>query len=89
MEIVTEFGSFIYNHLHMEMYDFADIFQAKVDELLSAIKVIKTYIHDILFLIQERFYNNTDKLRVIFHRLYDAGLKVNAPMCNFGLKKIP
>ena len=35
--IVTEFGKFIYNRLPMGMCASGDIFQAKVDELLSDI----------------------------------------------------
>ena len=49
--IVTGFGKFRYNCLLMIMCALGGIFQAKVDELLSDIKVVKTYIDDILVLI--------------------------------------
>ena len=42
----------------MVMYDLGDIFQAKVDELLSDIKGVKTYIDDILVLSKYFFVNH-------------------------------
>ena len=52
--IITEFGRFIYNRLHMGMCASGEILQAKVDKLNSDIKSIKTYINAILFLSEER-----------------------------------
>ena len=86
---VTKFGKFRYNCLPMGMCASGDIFQAKVDKLLSDIKVFKTYIDDILVLGKVSFENHIDRLIVIFSRLRAAGLKVNAPKCSFGLKEIP
>ena len=48
--IVTGFGNFIYNRLHMDMCASGDIFQAKVDELIGDIEGVKTHIDDILVL---------------------------------------
>ena len=48
--IVTEFGRFIYNRLPTGMCASEEIFQAKVDELISDIEGVKTYIGDILVL---------------------------------------
>ena len=45
--IVTEFGKFRYNLLPMGMCTSGDIFQTKVDELLSDIEGVKTYINDV------------------------------------------
>ena len=39
--IVTEFGKFRYNRLHMGMFASGDIFQPKVDELLGDIEGVK------------------------------------------------
>ena len=41
--IVTEFGNFRYNRLPMGLCASGDIFQAKVDELLSDIKDVEKY----------------------------------------------
>ena len=46
MTIVTKFGKFRYNRLPMGICASGYIFQAKVDELLSDIEGVKTYIDD-------------------------------------------
>ena len=70
------------------MCTLGDSFQAKLDKLLGDIKGIKTYIDDIIVLRKDRFEKNIDQLIIIFGRLRTAGIKVNAPMCSFGLKEI-
>ena len=77
--IVTEFGKFRYNRLHMGVCASGYIFQAKVDKLLGDIKGVKTYIDDIIVLGKDCFKNHIDQLRIIFGRFRAAGLKVNAP----------
>ena len=84
--IVNEFGRFRYNCFPMCMCASGDIFQAKVDELLGDIEGVKTYIDDILVLSKDSFEKHLDQLRIIFGRLRDVGLKVNAPKCGLGLK---
>ena len=86
--IVTEFWKFRYNHLPMGICAPGDIFQAKVDTLLSDIEVVYTYINDILVLSRESFSKNTEQLITIFVRLRAEGLNVNSPKCSFGLKDI-
>ena len=49
----------------------------------------KTYIDDILVLGKDSFGKHIDQIIIIFVRLRAVGLKVNAPMCSFGLKEIP
>ena len=83
-KIVTEFGKLKYNRLSMGMCASGDIFQAKVDELLGDIEIIKTYIDDIIVLGKDSFEYHIDQLRVIFGRLRAAGLKINAPKCILG-----
>ena len=48
--IVTEFGTFRYNNILIEMCAPGGIFQAKAYELLGDIEGVKTYIGDILVL---------------------------------------
>ena len=64
--IVTSFGEFRHNLLPMGMCTSGDIFQAKVENLLSDIKGVKTYIDNILVLSKESFYNHIYQLRIIF-----------------------
>ena len=56
--IVTEFGKLKYNHLPTGMRASGDIIEDKAYELLVDIKVIKTYIYDILVLRKESFSNH-------------------------------
>ena len=42
MMIVSEFGKFRYNHLLMGMCSLGDISQAKLDEIISYTKGVKT-----------------------------------------------
>ena len=48
--IVTSFGEFRHNRLPMGMCISGDIFEAKVENLLSDIKGVKTYIDNVLVL---------------------------------------
>ena len=73
----------------MGMCASGDIFQAKVDDLIGDIKVVKTHIDDILVFGRDSFENHIDRLKIIFGRLRDAVLKVNVPKCSFGWKDIP
>ena len=84
--IVTEFGKFRYNSLLMGMCASGDIFQAKVDKLLADIEGVRTYIYDIIVLDKDLFENHIEQPIIIFGRLCDAGLKVNAPKCSFVLR---
>ena len=56
--IITEFGKFRYNHLHMGMCASGYIFQDKVYELLGHIEGVKTHIDDILVLGKDCFRKN-------------------------------
>ena len=84
--IVTNFGKCRYNSLPMVMRAPGYIFQYKVDELFGDTEGVKTYINDILVLINDCFGKHIEHLRMIFGRLPTADLKVNAPKCSFGLK---
>ena len=86
--IVTEFRKFRYNCLPMGMCASGDIFQSKVDNMLSDINFVKTYINDILVLSKDIISNNIEQLRIIYCILLSSGLKVNATRCSFGLKDI-
>ena len=65
-----------------------DIFQAKVDKILGDTEGVKTYINDLLVLVKDSFEKHKKQLIILFGRLREAGLKVNAPKCSFGLKEI-
>ena len=67
----------------MRMCASGDIFQAKLNELLSDINGIKTYIDDIIVLSKYIFENHIDQLILLFGRLSVADLKFIAPKCSF------
>ena len=84
--IVTEFEKFRYNKVPMRLCASGDIFQAKVDELLSDIEGFKTYIDDILVLGKRILSQHIYELIFIFARLHNTAIKVNASRRSFGLK---
>ena len=53
--IGTEYGKFRYYCIPMGMCALGNIFQAKVDDLLSDIKGVKKYINDILVFSTDLF----------------------------------
>ena len=87
--IVTEFGKFRYNCLPMGTVVSADVFQAKVYNLIGDIEGVGTYIDDILCIENGTFEQHLEQQREIFRRFEKAGLKVNAPKCSFRLQEIP
>ena len=87
--IVTEFGKFRYNRAQMVMCDSGEIFQAKLDKILSDIKGFKINIEYIIIFAKGGLSQHIEQLRVIVYRLRGPGLQSNAPKCSFGLKFIP
>ena len=57
----------------------ADVFQAKVYNLIGAIAGVGTYIEDILCIENGTCEQHLEQQREIFQRFKKAGLKVNAP----------
>ena len=76
---VNAFGKVRYNRPPTGTCASGDILQAKVDELLSDIKGVKTYINDIIVLSNNCFLKHTEQPIIISGRLSKSGLKVNAP----------
>ena len=87
--IVSEFEKISYNWLPVVMYASGDIFQAKLDHLLGEIKVLKTYINNIMVLSNNTLNKHKEYLRVIFHLMSDYGLIVNTKKLSIGLNDIP
>ena len=77
--IVTEFGKLRYNRFPMGICVSINIFQDKLDELLSNTKGFKRYIHYILVFGKGSFSKHKDHLSFIFASLCATGIKVNYP----------
>ena len=66
------------------MCDSGYIFQAKVDEILSDIEVVKTYTNYIFVLSKEILYKHIYQIMVILSRLHTVGIQYNTPKCSLG-----
>ena len=56
----------------------ADIFQAKMGNLMASLQYVWAYINDLLIITKESIGDHLAKLEAVFIRLQDVGLKVNA-----------
>ena len=81
--IIFPWGKYSYKRLPMGIAGSPDIFQAKMSELMMSLEYVRTYLDDLLIISNGSFEDHLDKLKVVFQRLSDAGLKVNADKCTF------
>ncbi len=56
----------------------ADIFQAEMGNLMASLEYVRAYIDDLLVITKGSLDDHLDKLKQVFIRLRDAGLKINA-----------
>jgi hypothetical protein len=56
----------------------ADIFQAKIMDLMAALRFLRAYMDDLLTITREMLDEHLQKMETVLTRLRDAGLKVNA-----------
>ena len=56
----------------------ADIFQAEMGNLMATLEYVRAYIDDLLVITKGSLDDHLDKLKQVFIRLHDAGLKINA-----------
>ncbi len=56
----------------------ADIFQAERGNLMATLENVRAYIDDLLVITKGSLDDHLDKLKHVFIRLRDAGLKINA-----------
>jgi hypothetical protein len=54
------------------------IFQEKMSKLMCGLEFVRAYINDLLAITNGSFSDHLEKLELIFKRLRQAGLKVNA-----------
>jgi hypothetical protein len=55
-----------------------DIFQEKMSNLMIGLNFVQAYIDDLLLITNGTYEDHLEKLELIFKRLQQAGLKVNA-----------
>ena len=73
--IVTKYGKFRYNSLPMGICTSGGDFQAKLDYILGVIECVKTYINDILYLINYSYLKYIGHIELILSGINKNGLK--------------
>ena len=82
--IVLPWGKYEYQKLPMGLSNSPDIFQEKMSSLMGDLEYVRTYIDDLLVTTKSDWQDHLQHLDVVFRRLKDAGLKVNAQKSFFG-----
>ena len=86
--IVLPWGKYSYLRLPMGMSGSADIFQSKMTALMENLEYVRCYIDDLLILTKGSFQDHLEKLEVVFERLKDAKLRINANKSTFSTEEI-
>jgi hypothetical protein len=76
--IIFPWGKYSYQRLPMGFAGLADIFQAEMGNLMATLEYVRAYIDDLLVITKGSLDDHLDKLKQVFIRLRDAGLKINA-----------
>ena len=76
--IIFPWGKYSYKRLPMGFAGSADIFQAEMGNLMATLEYVRVYIDDLLGITKSSLDDHLDKLKQVFIRLRDAGLKINA-----------
>jgi hypothetical protein len=76
--IIFPWGKYSYLQLPMGYAGSADIFQAEMMDLMTALEYVRAYIDDLLVITRGTLEDHLEKLREVLRRLREAGLKVNA-----------
>jgi hypothetical protein len=67
----------------MRFSGLAGIFQAEMGILMATLEYVRVYIDNLLVITRGSLDDHLDKLKQVFIRLRDAGLKVNATKAIF------
>jgi hypothetical protein len=76
--IIFPWSKYSYQRLPMGFAGSADIFQAEMGNLMATLEYIRVYIEDLLVITKGSLDDHLDKLKQVFIRLRNAGLKVNS-----------
>ena len=82
--IVTPVGKYAYLRLPMGINCAPDIFQAKMNNIMSGLEYVRTYLDDLLILSNGDFMDHLSKVKTVLQRLSRAGLKVHRKKSIFG-----
>ena len=76
--IVLPWGKYEMQRLPMGLCNSPDIFQERMGSLFEDLEFVRVYIDDVLSITKGDFSDHLEKLEVIFDRLQQTGLKINA-----------
>ncbi len=78
--IIFSWGKYLYQRLPMGFAGSADIFQADMGNLMATLEYVRAYIDNLLVLVITKgsLDDHLDKLKQVFIRLRNKGLKINA-----------
>ena len=81
--VVFPWGKYEYLRLPMGLCNSPDIFQEKMNSLMSTLNFVRAYLDDILVISKNSFNEHLEHLEQVFTRLQAAGLKINASKSAF------
>ena len=81
--VVLPWGKYEYLRLPMGLCNSPDIFQEKMNELMTGMEFARAYLDNLLIISETDFNEHLEHLEVALNRLSEAGLKRNASKCTF------
>ena len=81
--IIFPWGKYSYLRLPMGIAGSPDIVQAKMSGFMVALEFERTYLDDLLCITKASLDDHLDHLRLVFTRLQEVGLNLNAPKSKF------
>jgi hypothetical protein len=81
--IIFPWSKYSYKRLLMGIAGSPDIFQSNMSKLMATLEFVKTYLDDFLCITKGNSKDHLSKLREVFNKLQEAGLKVNANKLKF------
>ena len=86
--IVLPWGKYEMQRLPMGLCNSPDIFQERMSTLFEGLEFVRAYIDDLLSMTKGTFDDHLAKLKLVFQRLREAGLKVNAKKSFFARSEL-
>ena len=86
--IILPWGKYSYQRLPMGIVNSPDIFQEKMQDLMSQLEYVRAYIDDLLVITKGSYDDHLSKVKVVLQRLQDAGLRVNVRKSTFAQTEV-
>ena len=85
--IITPFGLFEFVFMAFGLRNASQTFQRLIDEVLRDLDFVFAFIDDI-FISSKTYEEHITHVRIVFQRLKDYGLRINAEKCEFAVNEI-